>query len=63
MKRYPDGLPLLDPIEDMGIQDAGMVEAVQAVEGLEKRLAVDPVFLVSLVWSYHRPYVQMAVEA
>lgn len=28
-KRFPDGIPLLDPIEDMGIKDKGLKEVVK----------------------------------
>ena len=28
-KRFPDGVPLLDPIEDMGIKDKGLKETVK----------------------------------
>ena len=28
-KRFPDGLPLLDPVEDMGIKEKGMKEVVK----------------------------------
>ena len=27
--RFPDGIPLLDPIEDMGIKDKGLKEVVK----------------------------------
>ena len=28
-KRFPDGIPLLDPIEDMGIKDKGLKEVIK----------------------------------
>lgn len=28
-KRLPDGLPLLDPVEDMGIKEKGLGEVVR----------------------------------
>ena len=28
-KRFPDGLPLLDPVEDMGIKEKGMKDVVK----------------------------------
>lgn len=46
LKRYPDGVPLLDPIEDMNIQDEGLNAAVRAVEELEQQLATNPVWQV-----------------
>lgn len=49
LKRYPDGIPLLDPVEDMGIEDDKLTAAVRAVEGLELQLAKDPVYQVHLL--------------
>nr|KAG5709543.1 hypothetical protein BaRGS_001593 [Batillaria attramentaria] len=37
-KRFPDGLPLLDPIEDMGIKEKGLQEVVRKIEAFEHRL-------------------------
>jgi ATP-dependent RNA helicase DOB1 len=37
--KYPDGLPLLDPVEDIGIDDPSMTAAVRKVAALEQRLA------------------------
>jgi len=31
-RRFPDGLPLLDPIEDMGIKDDGLKTVVRVSE-------------------------------
>lgn len=28
-KRFPDGIPLLDPIEDMGIKEKGLKDIVK----------------------------------
>ena len=42
--KYPDGLPQLDPVEDLGIVDAEMSGAVRRSEALEARLAANPVF-------------------
>lgn len=36
-KRFPDGLPLLDPIKDMGIKDPQLKEIVQKIEAFESR--------------------------
>ena len=47
LKRYPDGIPLLDPVEDMGIEDEHLTAAVRATEELEAKLAQDPVFKVT----------------
>lgn len=41
-KKYPDGLPQLDPVTDMGIQDAGVLSAIQQMNELEQQLAKNP---------------------
>lgn len=37
-KRFPDGLPLLDPIDDLGIKDEKLKSLVRKIETFEKRL-------------------------
>ena len=41
-KRFPDGIPLLDPIEDMGIKDKGLKEVIKKIEAFEHRLYNHP---------------------
>jgi len=41
-KRFPDGLPLLDPIEDMNIKDDSLKKVVRKIESLENRLYAHP---------------------
>lgn len=41
-KRFPKGLPKLDPIEDMGIDDPDFVQLVREVEALEQKLLAHP---------------------
>jgi len=41
-RRFPDGLPLLDPIEDMGIKDDGLKTVVRKIETLEHRMFTHP---------------------
>lgn len=41
-KRYPDGIPLLDPVTDMGIDDPTLVSAIQNMNELEQQLAKNP---------------------
>eukprot|EP00891_Asterochloris_glomerata_P002642 jgi/Astpho2/2642/fgenesh1_pm.00049_%23_6_t len=43
-RQFPEGIPRLDPVEDMQIEDAGMEAAVRAIEKLEGRLAANEVF-------------------
>ncbi|KAL5016577.1 hypothetical protein ScPMuIL_006166 [Solemya velum] len=37
-KRFPDGLPVLDPIEDMGITDKGLKNVIKKIEAFEHRM-------------------------
>jgi len=41
-KRFPDGVPLLDPVEDMKIKEADFEETVRKIEVLEQRLFKHP---------------------
>jgi len=41
-KRFPDGVPSLDPIEDMNIKDDSLKKVVRKIEALENRLYTHP---------------------
>ncbi|XP_028830496.1 exosome RNA helicase MTR4 isoform X1 [Denticeps clupeoides] len=41
-KRFPDGVPLLDPIDDMGIKDPGLKKVINKVEAFEHRMYSHP---------------------
>ncbi|XP_050373059.1 DExH-box ATP-dependent RNA helicase DExH10 [Argentina anserina] len=41
-ERFPQGLPKLNPVKDMGIQDLQIVELVSQIEALEQRLYAHP---------------------
>ncbi|VDI66414.1 ATP-dependent RNA helicase DOB1 [Mytilus galloprovincialis] len=41
-KRFPDGVPLIDPIEDMGIKEKGLKECVKKIEAFEHRMYSHP---------------------
>ncbi|XP_061115503.1 exosome RNA helicase MTR4 [Conger conger] len=41
-KRFPDGVPVLDPIDDMGIKDPGLKKVIQKVEAFEHRMYSHP---------------------
>ncbi|TNN58689.1 Superkiller viralicidic activity 2-like 2 [Liparis tanakae] len=41
-KRFPDGLPLLDPVDDMGIKDSELKKVIQKVEAFEHRMYSHP---------------------
>ncbi|PRQ37001.1 putative RNA helicase [Rosa chinensis] len=40
--RFPQGLPKLNPVKDMGIEDPEIVELVNQIEALEQRLYAHP---------------------
>ena len=41
-RRFPDGVPLLDPVQDMAIKDESFVNLVGKVAALEKSLFENP---------------------
>ncbi|GAB4854072.1 Helix-loop-helix protein 2 [Ancistrocladus abbreviatus] len=41
-KRFPQGLPKLNPVKDMGIEDAEIVDLVNQIEDLELKLFAHP---------------------
>lgn len=60
-KRFPEGIPLLDPIKDLGIDDASFKVLIERAEALSKRMAEfrdevgwDEEKRVSLVQAYER---------
>ena len=52
-KRYPDGLPQLDPVEDMNLHDEELDAAVRRIEVLEKRLCANEFFRVPSAFHAH----------
>ena len=46
-RRFPAGLPRLDPVQDMGISESRFVDAVRRVEALEPKLLAHPLFAPS----------------
>ena len=38
LRRFPDGVPLLDPIDDMQIDDSAFKKLIRRIESLEDRL-------------------------
>jgi len=44
MKRFPDGIPVLDPIEDMKIDDPSLKKTITRLELLENRLQANKFF-------------------
>ncbi|KAL2160192.1 hypothetical protein VTH06DRAFT_1848 [Thermothelomyces fergusii] len=41
-RRFPDGLPVVDPLEDMGITDESFKKLLRKIEVLESRLMASP---------------------
>lgn len=41
-KRFPRGVPLLDPVEDMGIKDGSLRDVVKKIEAFENRMYAHP---------------------
>ncbi|KAL2195989.1 rRNA-processing arch domain-containing protein [Corynascus similis CBS 632.67] len=41
-RRFPDGLPVLDPLENMGITDESFKKLLRKIEVLESRLVANP---------------------
>jgi ATP-dependent RNA helicase DOB1 len=41
-RRFPDGIPILDPLEHMGIQDESFKKLLRKIEVLESRLVANP---------------------
>jgi len=43
-RRFPDGIPHLDPIKNMGIKDESFKSLVKKIEVMESRLTANPLF-------------------
>ncbi|CAI5464142.1 unnamed protein product [Closterium sp. Yama58-4] len=43
-QRFPGGLPILDPVEDMGITDESFLDLVHSIDQEESKLAKHPLF-------------------
>ncbi|XP_068727369.1 exosome RNA helicase MTR4-like [Montipora capricornis] len=59
-RRFPDGLPLLDPVEDMGIKDDGLKTVVRKIEMLEHRMYIHPLHKDPSLESLYGQYEQKA---
>jgi ATP-dependent RNA helicase DOB1 len=58
IKRFPDGIPLLDPIEDMGIDDSNFKKVVRKVETLEAKLLANPAFKENVISERFQQYLR-----
>ncbi|PNY29094.1 ATP-dependent RNA helicase mtr4 [Tolypocladium capitatum] len=62
-RRFPDGLPILDPIENMEIADDSFKKLLRKIEVLESRLLANPLHLSPLLpslWDQYHGKVLMA---
>ena len=57
-RRFPDGLPILDPIENMEITDESFKKLLRKIEVLESRLLANPLHLSPLLPSLWDQYAQ-----
>lgn len=60
-KRFPDGVPLLDPIDDMGIKDPALKKVIQKVEAFEHRMYTHPLHSDPNLESVYSLYEKKAV--
>ena len=62
-RRFPDGLPILDPLENMEITDESFKRLLRRIEVLESRLLANPLHLSPLLpslWDQYRSKVQLS---
>jgi ATP-dependent RNA helicase DOB1 len=64
-RRFPDGLPLLDPMENMGITDDSFKKLLRKIEVLESRLVANPLHnspLLPDLWNQYARKVSLAEQ-
>lgn len=59
-RRFPDGIPLLDPVEDMGIKEKGLKEIVKKIEAFEHRMYSHPLHKDPRLEEYYKEYEKKA---
>ena len=62
-RRFPDGLPILDPLENMEISDESFKKLLRKIEVLESRLLANPLHMsphLPLLWDQYSGKVQLA---
>ncbi|RUS69233.1 hypothetical protein EGW08_023004 [Elysia chlorotica] len=59
-KRFTDGLPLLDPIEDMGIKEKSLTDTIKKIEAFEERLYAHPLHKDSRLTDLYEQYEKKA---
>ncbi|KAL6864521.1 nuclear exosomal RNA helicase [Trichoderma novae-zelandiae] len=61
-RRFPDGVPVLDPLENMDISDESFKQLLRKIEVLESRLVTNPLHLSPLLpslWDQYHAKVQI----
>ncbi|SPO03299.1 probable ATP dependent RNA helicase [Cephalotrichum gorgonifer] len=61
-RRFPDGVPLLDPLENMGISDDSFKQLLRKIEVLESRLLANPLHEspeLPQLWEQYRSKVKL----
>ncbi|ANB11452.1 ATP-dependent RNA helicase MTR4 [Sugiyamaella lignohabitans] len=59
-RRFPDGIPLLDPIENMKIKDDSFLRLIRKTEVLESKLATNPLYGSSRLEELYEQYSEKA---
>ncbi|KAG6014904.1 hypothetical protein E4U43_006008 [Claviceps pusilla] len=62
-RRFPDGVPILDPLENMGITDDSFKKLLRKIEVLESRLLANPLHLSPMLpslWDQYSEKVRLA---
>jgi hypothetical protein len=60
-RRFPDGVPKLDPIEDMGIEDENLAKIVREIDAEEKKLVAHPLFQVLKMLEITFPWILITI--
>ncbi|CCC10839.1 unnamed protein product [Sordaria macrospora k-hell] len=64
-RRFPDGIPMLDPMENMGINDDSFKKLLRKIEVLESRLVANPLHnspLLIELWNQYSLKTQLAEQ-
>ena len=62
-KRYPDGVPCMDPLDDLGVDEPEALAAVRRMEALEAQLATNAAFLVRKLHLQCHAWARLAVSS
>lgn len=57
-KRFPDGIPLLDPVEDLQIEDEAFKKVLRKIEMLEDQLAANPAFATAAMQAKYQRLIE-----